>query len=292
MATPTLLSDSKDLGNFLGKPVRIAIIVLMLIVILFPFYWLISNALKTSQEYFATPPIFLPHEITLKNFVQIFTQDDALKGLVNSLLISGFATIITVVGGTMAAYSLINGALPKRLKFVMATWFLVQKMYPAVVVAVPVFFVVQRLGLMDTRLSLIIMNTSFNLPLVILLMIGFYSESPFEIEEQALIDGCNLFQRYFWVTSPMVKSGMIAVGILTFISTWNEFLFAVILTNIRATPVTVIITGFITDKGLEWGPMAAMGCAVILPVLLIMWFAQKNFVSGVSAGAPKGELTP
>ena len=131
------------------------------------------------------------------------------------------------------------------------------------------------------------MNTSFNLPLVILLMIGFYSEAPFEIEEQAILDGCNLFQRYARVTTPMVKAGIIAVGILTFIGTWNEFLYAVILTNLRATPITVIITGFITDKGLEWGPMAAMGCAVVLPVLIIMWAAQKNFISGVSAGALK-----
>lgn len=287
MARSTTLRDAKDLGNFLGKPARIAIVALMVLLVLFPFYWLVTNALKTSQEYFASPPIFFPYQATFKNFVTIFTQDSALLGLVNSLIISAVTTIITVVGGTMAAYSLINGALPKRLKYVMATWFLVQKMYPAVVISVPVFFVVQQLHMIDTRISLIIMNTSFNLPLVILLMIGFYSEAPFEIEEQAILDGCNLFQRYARVTTPMVKAGIIAVGILTFIGTWNEFLYAVILTNLRATPITVIITGFITDKGLEWGPMAAMGCAVVLPVLIIMWLAQKNFISGVSAGALK-----
>lgn len=287
MARSTILRDAKDLGNFLGKPVRIAIIAVMVLLVLFPFYWLVTNAVKTSQEYFASPPIFFPYEVTFKNFVSIFTQDNALLGLVNSLIISTATTIITVIGGTMAAYSLINGALPRRLKYFMATWFLVQKMYPAVVISVPVFFVVQQLHLIDTRFSLIIMNTSFNLPLVILLMIGFYGEAPFEIEEQAILDGCNIVQRYALVTTPMVKAGIIAVGILTFIGTWNEFLYAVILTNLRATPITVIITGFITDKGLEWGPMAAMGCAVVLPVLVIMWLAQKNFVSGVSAGALK-----
>ena len=105
----------------------------------------------------------------------------------------------------MAAYSLINGALPRKLKGIFAGWFLVQKMYPAVVVAVPVFYIIRSLGLMDSVIALIIMNASFNLPLVILLMIGFYQEVPYEVEEQSMLDGCSLMQRYFYITTPMVK---------------------------------------------------------------------------------------
>ncbi|MCD6121232.1 MAG: carbohydrate ABC transporter permease [Spirochaetales bacterium] len=276
------------LSNFLGRPTKIIIAIVILLAILFPFYWLISNSLKVEQEYFAKPPIIVPTQLTVKNYTDIFTKYQVGQGLINSILIATFTMFLSLITGSLASYALINGILPKKIKSVFALWFLIQKMYPAVVIAVPIFFVINKIGLMDTRISLIMMNTSFNLPLVILLLIGFYAEAPFEIEEQAMLDGCNLFQRFFFVTTPMIKAGLVAVSILVFLSSWNEFLFAAILTIVRAKPLTVIIAGFITDKGLIWGPMAAMGCVVIFPVLIIMWAMQKNFISGVSAGALKG----
>lgn len=281
------VDQMRNLGNFATRPVRIVVSVVICFVVLFPFYWLITSGIKTPDQYFADPPIVVPNQVTADHFVAIFTEHDALLGLTNSLLVAGLTTIVTAIAGSMAAYALINGGLPRKLKGVLMMWFIIQRMYPAVVVAVPVFFVFQQLDLLDTILALVIMNASFNIPLVLLLMMGFYSEAPYEIEEQAILDGCNLFQRYFWVTTPMVKTGMVAVGILTFIFTWNEFLFAVILTIRRATPITVLISGFVTDRGLEWGPMAAMACAVIFPVLILMWLAQRSFVSGISAGALK-----
>ncbi|MFA7126177.1 MAG: carbohydrate ABC transporter permease [Bacilli bacterium] len=195
--------------------------------------------------------------------------------------------MFSVIFGSLAAYSLVNGCLPKKIKVILSGWFLIQKMYPAIVVAVPVFYVFSKLRLLDNISSLIIMNTSFNLPLVIILLVGFYIEAPYELEEQGMLEGCNLFQRYFFITTPMVKAGLIAVGMLTFIASWNEFLFGVILSVNKAKPLTVTIAGFITDMGLRWGPMAAMGCLIIIPVLLLMWMMQRDFISGVSAGALK-----
>ena len=276
------------LSNFIGFPTRIIILLILFIVILFPFYWMITNAFKLEQEYYSSPPIMFPSRITGQNFIDIVQKYEVFKGLINSIMIATGATIFTVVFGSMASYSLINGALPRRLKGVFAGWFLVQKMYPAIVVAVPVFYILRSLRLMDNVLSLIIMNTSFNLPLVILLMIGFYQEAPFEVEEQSMLDGCTLPQRYLYVTTPMVKSGLIATGMLTFVYSWNEFLYAVILTVNKSKPLTVLIAGFITDKALIWGPMAAMGCVVVFPVLMIMWLMQRDFIGGISAGALKG----
>ena len=276
------------LSNFIGFPTRIIILLILFIVILFPFYWMITNAFKLEQEYYSSPPIMFPSRITGQNFIDIVQKYEVFKGLINSIMIATGATIFTVVFGSMASYSLINGALPRRLKGVFAGWFLVQKMYPAIVVAVPVFYIIRSLRLMDNVLSLIIMNTSFNLPLVILLMIGFYQEAPFEVEEQSMLDGCTLPQRYLYVTTPMVKSGLIATGMLTFVYSWNEFLYAVILTVNKSKPLTVLIAGFITDKALIWGPMAAMGCVVVFPVLMIMWLMQRDFIGGISAGALKG----
>lgn len=277
-----------ELANFLGLPVRIVVLVAVMAAILFPLYWLASNSLKQEQEYFHSPPIMFPTKATVANYVDIVVNRSLFTGLKNSLLIAVFTTLVTVLFGSLASYALVNGMLPRRLKNAFAWWFLIQKMYPAIVVAVPVFYIVRSLRLMDSVASLVLMNTSFNLPLVILLMVGFFQEAPFEVEEQSMLDGANLAQRFFHVTAPMVKSGMIATGMLTFVASWNEFLYAVILTIVKAKPLTVLIAGFITDKALVWGPMAAMGCVVILPVLVIMWLMQRDFISGVSAGALKG----
>lgn len=281
-------SRDLQLSNFLGRPARIVVVVVLLAVILFPLYWLVSNSFKQEQEYYHSPPIMFPTKITGQNFVDIVVNRNLFTGLKNSLLIAVFTTLCTVLFGSLASYALVNGMLPRRMKHIFAWWFLIQKMYPAIVVAVPVFYIIRSLQMMDRVAALVLMNTSFNLPLVILLMVGFFQEAPFEVEEQSMLDGCNLMQRYFYVTTPMVKAGLIATGMLTFVASWNEFLYAVILTIVRAKPLTVLIAGFITDKALVWGPMAAMGCVVILPVVVIMWAMQRDFISGISAGALKG----
>jgi len=288
MAQSLKKQQQNYLSNFLGGPARLILLIGLMIIILFPFYWLASSAFKLEQDYLAQPPIIIPLRGTLQNFVDVFLKFGATKALYNSSMIAGITTVFTVIFGSLASYSLVNGVLPRRIKNLLAGWFLIQKMYPAIVVAVPVFFVISKLRLLDNIMALVIMNTSFNLPLVILLMIGFYTEAPYEVEEQGLLEGCNLFQRYFFITTPMVKAGLVAVGMLTFIASWNEFLYAVILTIKKSKPLTVTIAGFITDKGLLWGPMAAMGCVVVIPVLILMWIMQRNFVSGVSAGALKG----
>jgi len=277
-----------QLSNFLGRPARICVVIVLLAVTLFPLYWLVSNSFKQEQEYYHSPPIMFPTKITGQNFVDIVVNRNLFTGLRNSLLIALFTTLCTVLFGSLASYALVNGMLPRRMKRIFAWWFLIQKMYPAIVVAVPVFYIIRSLQMMDRVAALVLMNTSFNLPLVILLMVGFFQEAPFEVEEQSMLDGCNLLQRYFYVTAPMVKAGLIATGMLTFVASWNEFLYAVILTIVRAKPLTVLIAGFITDKALVWGPMAAMGCVIILPVVIIMWAMQRDFISGVSAGALKG----
>lgn len=288
MAQSLKKQQQNYLSNFLGGPARIIMLVGLMIIIFFPFYWLASSSFKLEQDYLAQPPIIIPFRGTLQNFTDVFLKFGAIRALFNSILIAGLTTIFTVIFGSLASYSLVNGVLPRRIKNILAGWFLIQKMYPAIVVAVPVFFVISKLRLLDNIMALVLMNTSFNLPLVILLMIGFYTEAPYEVEEQGMLEGCNLFQRYFYITTPMVKAGLVAVGMLTFIASWNEFLYAVILTIKKSKPLTVTIAGFITDKGLLWGPMAAMGCVVIIPVLILMWMMQRNFISGVSAGALKG----
>lgn len=278
---------SQVMVNFLGKPFKWIFLAIAFLAVIIPFYWLFTNAFKYEQEYLASPPVLIPTKITIENFIKIITEDGVLKGLYNSLTIGLTTTLATIFFGSLAAYTLVRGKISRKVKNIFLYWFIIQKMYPAICTAIPIFMVMKNLRLIDTKIALIIMNTSFNLPLVIWIMIGFFQGVPNEIIEASKIDGCNMWQSFSQVVLPIVKTGLIAAAILTFVATWNEFLFAVILSINRAKTLPVIIAGFITDRGLDWGPMAAMGVLIIVPVIIIVWALQKDFVKGLSMGAIK-----
>ncbi|MCC8065587.1 MAG: carbohydrate ABC transporter permease [Clostridiales bacterium] len=276
------------IGNFAGRPVRILIIVISMVVILFPLYWMFTSAFKVKADYLASPPILFPTRATLENFIESLFEDKIYKQFLNSVIVAGASTAISIVFGSMAAYSTARGSMSKKIQGAFGLWFMIQKMYPAITTAIPVYLVMRNLRLIDTRLALIIMNTSFNLPLVIWLMMGFFEQVPIEMEESAKIDGCGFMQRFFQIVLPVTKAGVIASAILAFVGAWNEFLFAVILSINKSKTLPVIIAGYITDKGLEWGPMAATSVLTLLPILIIVWALQKDFVQGLSMGAVKG----
>ena len=279
---------SGTLTNFLGKPAKWIVVGLFAVLVLFPVYWLLTSAIKYEADYLASPPVMVPTRATLENFVTIFANDGVGRGLSNSLIVAVVATSLAVVFGSLAAYSLTRGALGRRTRTFFAFWFLLQKMYPAIATAIPIYLVMRQLQLIDTKTAMIILNTSFNFPMVIWLMMGFFQEVPAAIEESGMIDGCSMARRFFSLVLPIVKPGLIASAILTFVNVWNEFLFAAILSVRRAKTLPVIISGFITDRGLEWGPMAATGITIILPVFILVWLMQKDFVQGLTLGSVKG----
>ena len=280
-------SYSDTLINFLSRPVRLAVLVILLISVIFPLYWLITNTLKIPSEYIRNPPVMFPTVITLDNFVDIFVKYGALKGFTNTGIVAVATTLVCMFFGSMAAYAIVKGKMAKKLRNFFGLWFMIQKMYPAISIAIPVYIVMRYLSLIDTLLALIIMYTSFNLPLVVWLMIGFFQEVPAEIEQSGIIDGCSMWQRYWLLAMPITKPGLVASGILTFVSAWNEFLFAALLSINRAKPLSVTLAGFITDKGLEWGPMAAMAVLLTVPVIVVVWLMQRDFVAGLSMGSVK-----
>lgn len=281
-------SSEYILSNFLGATTKYVIIVASLLIVSFPLYWLIISAFKLEQDYLAFPPILLPLRYTLNSFTEIFTRDKISVYFFNSMLIGIVTTLFVILVGSMAAFALVRGPIQKRAKNVFGVWFLIQKMYPAIATAIPVYLIMRKLRLMDTPMALIIMNTSFNLPLVIWLMMGFLEQIPYSLEESAVLDGCSFTGRFFMIVLPITKPGLIASAILTFVATWNEFLFAVILSIKRAKTLPVIIAGFITDRGLAWGPMAATAVLCLLPVIILTLAVQKDFVNGLAMGAVKG----
>ena len=276
------------IGNFAGKPVRIIIIIFSMISIAFPLYWLFISSFKFKADYLAYPPIIIPSRYSLESYIEVLNKDKLFENFLNTFIIASASTILSVLLGSMAAYAVARGSIGKKARKLFGLWFMVQKMYPAIATAIPVYLVMRTLKLIDTKTALIIMNTSFNLPLVIWLMMGFFEQLPKELEESAMLDGCSFTKRFFMVILPVTKPGIIASSILAFIGAWNEFLFAVILSINKSKTLPVIISGFITDRGLAWGPMAVTAFITLLPVLIIVWMAQKNFVQGLAMGAVKG----
>ena len=280
--------SERVIGDFAGRPIRVIIVVISLILILFPVYWLIANSLRTKTDYLANPPILFGANITIQNYQKVLVENGIYKEFINTFIVAAVSTVIAVVFGSMAAYSTVRGRIAKKIRGFFGLWFMIQKMYPAIATAIPVYLVMRHLRLIDTRFALIIMNTSFNLPLVIWLMMGFFEQIPLELEESAKIDGASFVQRFFRIVFPVTTPGIIASAILAFVGAWNEFLFAVILSVSRSKTLPVVIAGFITDRGLEWGPMAATSVVTLIPILILVWALQKNFVQGLAMGAVKG----
>ena len=280
-------STSSIVSNFAGRPVKVILIALSLVSVIFPVYWLITSSLKMSQEYIAYPPVLVPTKIVFDSYVEVFTRDGLGRTFMTSLHVALATTVICVLIGSMAAYTLARGPISAKIRTAFGLWFLVQKMYPAIVTAIPVYLVMRALRLMDTKTALIIMNTSFNLPLVIWLMMGFFEQLPSALEESAMLDGCNFYKRFFFIVLPLTKPGLIAAGILTYVATWNEFLFAIILSVRRTRTLPIVIAGFITDRGLAWGPMAAAATVMLVPVVILAWIIQRDFIQGLAMGAVK-----
>ncbi len=276
------------IGNFAGRPIRIIIVVVSLVMILFPLYWLLTSSLKIKGEYLSNPPVVVPSVLTGESYRSVFGKDHMLEIFLNTFIVAAASTVISVVFGSMAAYAVARGSIGKQAKKIFGLWFMVQKMYPAIATAIPVYLVMRTLHLIDTRTALVIMNTSFNLPLVIWLMMGFFEQLPKELEESAMLDGCGFTRRFFLIIFPLTKPGMIAAAILAFVGAWNEFLFACILSINKSKTLPVLIAGFITDRGLEWGPMASTAVITLVPVLILVWALQKHFVQGLAMGAVKG----
>lgn len=283
-----LASTDYVISNFAGPYVKWILVVFSLVSVIFPLYWLTISAFKLEQDYRAYPPVFFPSQLTLNSFIEVFTKNQLMNNLINSATISVVTTVITLLIGSMAAYAVQRGPLGKKAKNFFGLWFMVQKMYPAIATAIPVYLVMRSLKLIDTLLAMIIMNTSFNLPLVIWLMMGFFEQVPYELEESAMLDGSGFTHRFFNIILPITKPGLVASAILTFTATWNEFLFAVILSINKSKTLPVVIAGFITDRGLAWGPMAASALVTLVPVVILTLLVQKDFVKGMAMGAVKG----
>jgi len=264
--------------------IRYAIAIALLIVFLFPIYWLFIISFKTPEEIFAFPPVWYPESIQFANYRVLFKDGDATT-VWNSLVLAGCSTVIAMILGTMAAYSLVRFKTGGEN---LAVWIISQRMMPPVAIVFPIFLLYVFLGWVDTYHGLIILYTAFSLPYVIWMMRGYIEDIPLELEESALVDGCTRWQVLWKVVFPMARSGLFATAVFTFVFAWNDFLFALVLTRTEVITYTVQVTHYFGGQSNFWAKIAAMSVLGTIPVFFAVATMQRYLVRGISMGAVKG----
>jgi len=242
------------------------------------------SAFKERRDVYNIPPlcVFKP---TYKNFVELFGTRNFQGFLTNSLVVAVSSTAISVFAGSLAGYSLARFRI--RGKKHIAFWILSIRMMPPIAAAIPLFLIMRNLGLLDTRISLILAYPLINLPYAVWMMRSFIQRIPRELEEAAMIDGCSFFGAFRRVVLPLVAPGLAATAALCFIFSWNEFLFSLLFTGVRARTLPVATVSFQTDRAVLWGQLCAGGLVIIIPVLLFVLLTQRYLVTGLTFGALK-----
>ncbi len=261
-----------------------ALVLLLLVLILFPFAWLLVMSLKTDQDIFAWPPrlLFTP---TLANYRALW-DGNFPRSFANSAVASLVSTALAMLVGVPGAYALSRMTLAAERQ--LSLLILASRMAPPIAFTIPYFLVYRHLELLDTLTGLIIVYLTFNLSLVVWLMRSFFDTTPRALEEAAWIDGATPFQAFIRIVLPLAGPGLAATAILCFLYSWNDFFFALILTRTQAMTAPVAVVNFMQYAGWEWGKIAAGGTLVMLPVLLFSILVRRFLIHGMTAGAVKG----
>lgn len=273
------------------KPVSYATVAKWVVLVLFtlwtvvPIALVILNSFKRAKDIFTTTPtlIFSP---TLINYVNAFTKANFGLYYMNSIIVGVTSTVIVIVIGTLAAYALTSFRLPGANTIAGAI--LVGKLVPTISMVLPLFVIINAMGLRGTLGGPIIAHTALNLPFVIWLMMGFVRDVPRELEQAALIDGCTRLQAFRLVVLPVILPGIAAAFILSMQYSWNELLFALQLTTLNTYTLPVGIAGFVGSISVDWGLSSAAATATMVPLIILGFFIQKHLARGTTGGAVKG----
>jgi len=259
-------------------------IIVMCLWAVFPLFWMGLLSFKEPiHSYDPSVWIFKP---VINNYISVFTTKNFGKYLLNSSIVAVSATLLAMVIGTLAAYGFSRFKFRHNQNFLFVL--LSIRMIPGVSIVIPVFLIASFLRILDSRLLLIVVYQIITVPFTVWMMKGFFDEIPIELEEAAMIDGCTSFQSLYRIILPVVQPGLVATSIFCLITSWNEFVYSLFLTSIKAVTTPTIVQMFIAAQGIYWGEMAAVGTMAILPVLIFAMIVQKNMIRGLSFGAVKG----
>jgi multiple sugar transport system permease protein len=279
----------------IGVGLRWLAALLICLAILLPIMWVLSISLKPPEEWVAYPPTVIPVELTFSNYIVLFQPGNPVGGIaamvssaepvtrafINSLIVVPISTLASVLIGFFAAYSVsrFRTGGPTLPLFVLTT-----RMFPPVAFAVPLLVYYRLLGLIDTRLGLILMYTAFTIAFSLWMMRGFIDGVPRHVEEAAILDGASPWRVLFTITLPLVRGGLAATGLFVFILNWTEFLFAQIFTSREAITIPVQVSHYVGAVGRFYGPMAALGIVASIPVVVAGYLIQRHLVTGFTFG--------
>ncbi|HEY4644006.1 MAG TPA: carbohydrate ABC transporter permease [Bacteroidota bacterium] len=251
-----------------------------------PFLWQLLTSLKPTEELITLPPI-LPSHVSFQSYENVFEGRPFERIILNSAVVAVSTTVLSLLIGSLAGYSL--AALKIRGKQLTLGLILSISMFPPIATVSPLFIIIRALGLRDTYIALIVPYAAFALPLTIWIVTNFFKEIPADLQEASKIDGCTPFQTFFKVYLPLAAPGLVTAGILVFIFSWNEFLYALTFTTTeRSQTIPVGIALFPGLFEIPWGDIAAATIIVTIPIVLVVFSFQRRIVSGLTAGSVKG----
>jgi len=273
----------KTLRRLLRTAGFYGLVILVMLPTAFVFYWMITLSLKPQVEATAYPPSFFRFTVTLRGYVEVFAKYPFLLYIWNSFVVAMGCTLLGLATGLPAAYS-----IARWRQRGLALTILVARIVPGISYLIPWYILFRKVGLVDTYQALILTHLVVGLPIVIWVMIGFFEDIPPELEDAALIDGCSYYGAFWRVALPLVKPGIMATSILSFIFSWNNFLFSVILAGRNTRTLPIAVFNMIGYEEINWGPLAAAATLITLPVILLTLLVQRHIVTGLTFGAVKG----
>lgn len=259
---------------------------ILLVFLLFPFYWTFVTSVKPTAELYQASVTYWPISFTWASYAKLFGEFRFIKPMISSFTVAFSTTIITLVVATLAAYAFSRFEFKGKRIFMVL--FLTNNMFPTVLLLIPLYTIMRKMGLLYTPNSLILAYTTFTIPFSIWLLNGYLNDLPSSLEEAAMVDGANRRQAFIKIIMPILIPGMVATGVYVFMQAWNEYTFAVMFTNERNRTIPVALKNLIGQLGVQWDLLTAGGIITIIPVCILFFFAQKRLVEGLTAGAVKG----
>ena len=260
------------------------ILIIFLVITLLPYFWLVLTSFKTRVDSFAIPPkIFF--SATLDNYNAAFLDKGFLMNLKNSIIIMLFTVGIGLALGLPSSFAF--SRFKTRKDQVLLNYLLGTRFTPVVVLALPLYLLMSKIGMLNSYVGIIVAHVAFNLPFVIWMMKGFFDAIPKEIDEAARVEGYSWFKVFLKIDIPLVKSGLAATAVFCAINSWNEFLMALILTGRDTVTMPVGVPGLLTPQGTIWGQVSAVGTVITIPVLIFAILVQKHMIAGMTMGAVK-----
>jgi multiple sugar transport system permease protein len=249
---------------------------------LFPFVWMVLSSLKTNVQVTAFPPLWLFWP-TFQNYVDVFAKNPFFSYMVNSTIIAMAAVAAGLLCGLPAAYT-----MARHRQTRLGALFLMLRILPGIAFLVPLFVIYREFGLINTRAGIVLAHIIIVLPLVIWIMAGFFEDIPRELEEAALIDGCTRVGTFVRIVLPLSKPGLVAAGILSFIASWNNFIFVLILGGKDTITLPMAVYSFVSFEDVNWGGLTAAATVITVPILVLSLIVQRYLVGGLTMGAVKG----